>query len=269
MNYNPYTNLISQQITEAENQKVDTLPSRDVIETEIPQQAVFVPESVEDIEQDDTLDLRKFQVARREDFYHVREPSLTFNNYKIGLNAACINRLPDVEYVQILVDREGKKIVIRPCTEFETHTFKWYTLSKGKKVPRHVTGKIFFMKICSLMQWNPDYRYKILGNLIYSNGQYLYVFDLNSPEMYQRIFKEGEKPKASRTPIFPAEWKDQFGLPYEEHRKSLQVDIFGDYAIYGIKDNTATPVTPVVAQDSPTHSAVSVQQNFSTGGVHP
>lgn len=267
MNFNPYTNLISQQFADSENEKADALPSHDEPEREILASTTFVPESIEDIEQDDSLDLRKFQVARREDFYHIREPSLTFNNYKIGLNAACINRLPDVEYVQILVDREGKKIVIRPCTEFETHTFKWYTFSKGKKVPRHVTGKIFFMKICSLMHWNPDYRYKILGNLIYSNGQYLYVFDLNSPEMYQRIFKEGEKPKTSRTPIFPAEWKDQFGLPYEEHRKSLQVDIFGDYAIYGIKDNTATPVSPVPAQDVPMQASNTSETNHATGGA--
>lgn len=268
MNFNPYTNLLAQNIENSESEIEEALPSPDEAERTFVQNTVFVPESAEDIEQDDSLDLRKFQVARREDFYHVREPSLTFNNYKIGLNAACINRLPDVEYVQILVDREGKKIVIRPCTEFEAHTFKWYTFSKGKKVPRHVTGKIFFMKICSLMEWNPEYRYKILGNLIFSNGQYLYVFDLNSPEMYQRFYKEGEKPKTSRTPIFPEKWKDQFGLPYEEHRKSLQVDIFDDYAIYGIKDNTATPVSTVVSQESSLNPAQVSPSYQPTGGVH-
>ena len=35
----------------------------------------------------------------------------------------------------------------------------------------------------------------------------------------------------SRTPVFPAEWQDQFGVPFEEHRKSLQINIFDNYAV--------------------------------------
>ena len=44
------------------------------------------------------------------------------------------------------------------------------------------------------------------------------------------------KPKTSRTPVFPAEWQNQFGLPVEEHRRMLQVNIFEGYTIFGIKD---------------------------------
>ena len=65
------------------------------------------------------------------------------------------------------------------------------------------------------------------------------MFDLTSTEVYQRIVKEGAKPKMSRTPVFPAEWQDQFGVPFEEHRKSLQINIFDNYAVYGIKDREA------------------------------
>ena len=65
------------------------------------------------------------------------------------------------------------------------------------------------------------------------------AFDLSSTEVYQKTYVEGEKPKASRTPVFPSGWQNQFGLPFYEHRQSMQVNIFDGYAIYAIKDNTA------------------------------
>ena len=51
----------------------------------------------------------------------------------------------------------------------------------------------------------------------------------------QRIFFEIEdgKVKTSRTPTYPEEWKNQFGLPVEEHQKSLQINIFDGYAVFG------------------------------------
>ena len=92
--------------------------------------------------------------------------------------------------------------------------------------------------IFDLMQWNPEYRYKLLGKLIRSNDEYLFIFDLKASEMYERKIEEGsEKPKTSRTPIFPEEWKNQFGLPVEEHRKQLQINLFEGYAVFGLDDN--------------------------------
>ena len=198
-----------------------------------------VPVSDEPIEDDNSFSLDKFQVVRREFFSHISEPSITFNNYKIGLNSACIKRLPQIDYIQFLVNRQTRKLAIRPCLESDLHSFQWCTNSGGKRKPRQVTGKIFFMKLFDMMGWNPNYRYKILGKLIRANGEYLFVFDLTSTEVYQRIAKEGTKPKMSRTPVFPAEWQDQFGVPFEEHRKSLQINIFDNYAVYGIKDKEA------------------------------
>ena len=49
--------------------------------------------------------------------------------------------------------------------------------------------------------------------------------------------KDGENPKTSRSPLFPAEWKNQFGLPYSQHQRSLRVDLLDGYAIYGLAEN--------------------------------
>ena len=90
------------------------------------------------------------------------------------------------------------------------------------------------------MSWNSDYRYKLLGKIIQSGDEKLVVFDLNATEIYPRVIKEGQKPKTSRKPVFPAEWENQFGLPVEEHRKLLQVNIFDGYTVFGIQENKAS-----------------------------
>lgn len=94
------------------------------------------------------------------------------------------------------------------------------------------------------MGWNPDHRYKLLGKVIHANDEYLIAFDMTATEVYQRVFKDGERPKTSRTPAFPQDWQNQFGLSYKEHRQSMQIDIFDGYAVYGIKGNVAAKAKP-------------------------
>lgn len=82
------------------------------------------------------------------------------------------------------------------------------------------------------MGWNPEYRYKILGKLIRTSSDLLFVFDLTSAETYG-IRSSGDK-NASRTAVYPEEWKNQFGLPVSEHQDTIQVNIFNDYAVFSI-----------------------------------
>lgn len=189
------------------------------------------------LEMGQSFDFDGFQVVRREFFAHLNEPAVSFNNCKFYVNAACLSKFPETEYVQVLVNRTTKILALRPCQEGERDSFLWCNNTKGKRKPRQVTCKLFFAKIVSLMDWNSDYRYKLIGKLIHANGEYLIAFDLTATEVYQRTFTADARPKASKTPIFPSEWQDQFGLPFMEHRKSMQVNIFEGYAIYAIKDN--------------------------------
>lgn len=75
----------------------------------------------------------------------------------------------------------------------------------------------------------------MLGNIIRANGEYLIAFDLTSTEVYQRTYdKEGAKSTASRTPVYPIGWQNQFGMTFNEHKQSMLVNIFEGYAIYSI-----------------------------------
>ena len=89
------------------------------------------------------------------------------------------------------------------------------------------------------MGWDPAHRYRLLGKVVQAAGERLLVFDMTATEIYQRVGKDGEKPKTSRSPLFPAEWKNQFGLPYSEHQKSLRVNLLDGYAIYCLVESQA------------------------------
>jgi hypothetical protein len=193
---------------------------------------------VEDTMQDDAFSYDGYQVVRREFFAHMYEPSITFNNCRVSVNTACLARLPKVDYVQILVNPETKRLAIRPSSENEKDSFLWCRTKGEKRKPKQVICRMFFAKVIQLMGWNPNYRYKLLGKLIQSGSEYLFIFDLTATEIYQRIITNEEKVKTSRTPIFPAEWQNQFGLPVEEHRQLLQVNIFDGYTVFGLKDNS-------------------------------
>ena len=116
--------------------------------------------------------------------------------------------------------------------------------------PKPITCKLFYAKIVSMLNWNPDDRHKLLGRLIHANGEYLLAFDLAAPETYPKVVVEGEKPRRSRRPIYPADWQDQFGLPYYEHRQSMQINIFDGYAVYAIKEEGNAPQASLLTQST-------------------
>ena len=188
--------------------------------------------------EDNTFNYDGFQVVRGEYFAHTYEPSITLNTYKLSVNRSCLNRLPNVDYVQVLVNPKEKKLVIRPSNEDEKGAFRWRVT--GKLTSRQVLCKVFFAMVIDLMGWNPTYRYKLLGKMVMSKSEYLYVFDLTEPEIYQRLPRDPVSGKVihtgSRQPMYPEEWKNQFGLPIEENRKSLQVSIYNGYIVYGLKE---------------------------------
>ncbi len=172
-----------------------------------------------------------YQVVRGEFFAHLFEPSVCINHEKVCVNTACLRKLSDVEYVQFLVNPTERKLAVKPCTEDTKDSFKWVTGEGKNRKPRLITCKIFYAKLISLMGWSTEYRYKILGKLIRTKTDLLFVFDLNCAETY-KTRKNGSGGRG--LPLYPEEWKNQFGIPVKEHQDTYQVNIFDDYAVFRI-----------------------------------
>jgi len=216
------------------------------------------------IVEDDAFSYEGYQVVRGEFFAHIYEPSFTFNSYKVSVNTACIKKLPDIEYVQILVNPEEKKLAVKPCPEEAKDSFRWCSSNSKKRSPKQITCRIFFAKVIALMGWNPNYRYKLLGKLLKSGDDILFVFDLTTPEIYKKVIKDGEKPKMSRTPSYPADWQNQFGLPVEEHQNTIQVNMFNGYTVFGVQKSIEVSTPPQTADKTPSEGKEEIQYEQTT-----
>lgn len=201
------------------------------------QAKIKMPDSEEEPIYNPNFSYDGYQVVRGEYFAHIQEPSISFADCKIIFNKACIRKLPNAEYVQILVSRKDRNLVIRPSTEDMKDSFPW--MSPGGN-PRSITCRIFYAMLVDMMAWNPNNRYKLIGKLNRSSTELLLVFNLDSTEIYQREMRTEEngeeKWRSSRKPVFPDDWKDQFGLPVEENQKVFQINIFDGYAVFGLKN---------------------------------
>lgn len=204
-----------------------------------------------------------YQVVRRELFAHLREPAVVIRRDSVTFNTACISGLEDAVYIQILVNQDNKKMVVRKCEENDKDALRWCIAKPDKRKSRKMSNRIFSAMMYEMMGWDLDCRYKILGHKITYEDETIYVFDLQETEIYldikgkrakksteslsetkhtdvsgDNITQSTENGEASaeevkrknRIPFYPKEWKDSFGLPVEEHKKALEINILDGYA---------------------------------------
>ena len=175
-----------------------------------------------------------YQVVRREFFSHRFDPTLTIKGNSIIFNNACISRLEQVIYVQVLVNPTAEKLVIRPCSEGTRDAIRWCVTRDDKRKSRQITCGLFTAKLYDMMGWEALYRYKLQGTRINYQGEQLYVFDLTSTEAFLPQVKEmdenGTVKRKKAVPMYPADWRDSFGIPVQEHAASTQINLLDGYA---------------------------------------
>ena len=125
-----------------------------------------------------------YQVVRREFFSHKFDPTLTIRNNGIVFNNACISKLDEVVYVQVLINPDTGKLVVRPCDEGARDAVRWCIARDDKRKSRQISCSMFTAKLYDLMGWETLYRYKMQGTRISYQGEQLYVFDLTSTEVF-------------------------------------------------------------------------------------
>ena len=215
-----------------------------MVETQIVEVKNEREQKAQELEQNFSYD--GYQVVRRELFAHLRDPAVVIRYGSVTFNTACIKGLEDAVYIQMLINTDVKKMVIRKCEEDDKDALRWCVANNETRKTRKVVSKIFSPMIYEAMGWNHKCRYKILGYKISYKGETLYVFDLNETEIYlenagrkKRRIEQGENVeqlidkeqiKMLKQPYYPEGWKECFGLPVFEHDKALEVNVVDGYA---------------------------------------
>ena len=83
-----------------------------------------------------------YQVVRRELFAHLREPAVVIRRDSVTFNTACIAGLEDAVYIQILVNQENKRMVVRKCEENDKDALRWCVAKPDKRNSRKMTNKL-------------------------------------------------------------------------------------------------------------------------------
>lgn len=202
-----------------------------------------------------------YQVVRRELFAHLREPAVVIRRDSVTFNTACIVGLEDAVYIQILVNQDNKRMVVRKCEENDKDALRWCIEKPDKRKSRKMSNKLFSAMMYDMMGWNTDCRYKILGHKITHEDETMYIFDLleteifmdtkrkkkanpdslekkeelvtaetdQTPEQNQEEIAAKVARKLNRIPFYPKDWKDSFGLSVEEHKKALETNLTDGY----------------------------------------
>lgn len=204
-----------------------------------------------------------YQVVRRELFAHLREPAVVIRRDSVTFNTACIAGLEDAVYIQILVNQENKRMVVRKCEENDKDALRWCVEKPDKRKSRKMANKLFSAMIYDMMGWDLDCRYKMQGYKITHEDETMYIFDLLEPEIYMDTKRKRKKAdsvqkadandipaeltkeqmeeqqkeeiavkverKLNRIPFYPKEWKDSFGLPVKEHERALETNLKEGY----------------------------------------
>lgn len=202
-----------------------------------------------------------YQVVRRELFAHLREPAVVIRRDSVTFNTACIAGLEDAVYIQILVNQDNKRMVVRKCEENDKDALRWCIEKPDKRKSRKMSNKLFSAMMYDMMGWNTDCRYKILGHKITHEDETMYIFDLleteifmdtkrkkkanpdsvekkeelvtaetdQTPEQNQEEIAAKVARKLNRIPFYPKNWKNSFGLSVEEHKKALETNLTDGY----------------------------------------
>ena len=176
-----------------------------------------------DAESEEIVDLAGYQVTKAELFAHSREPAVTVWNDRIKFNMACLRRFPGVTHIQLLINPEERRLIIRPCDKDAPDSLRWATGAEKEAKNRDMICRIFAEKLFDLMKWDPQYRYKMLGKPATCDGEVLFLFKLSDFELFVT------NGKRRRLSYLPADWRDYFGIPVEQHDESYRVNLAEGY----------------------------------------
>lgn len=166
------------------------------------------------------FDLTGYQVVRGQFLTSRTElPCMTITGEKITFNSFCTHKLIDTTHVQLLLHPTERKIAIRPCTKEDTFSIAWLSKDQKPLMTKTISCSHFCTALFQIMEWNPDFNYKILGTTIEKGNDQIIIFNLSNgmPSVLISDDEDGEEEKRKRRmQVCPEEWGDSFGSEFYE-----------------------------------------------------
>jgi hypothetical protein len=185
-------------------------------------------------------ELDNCQVVRSEFISPTFRPKVTLNRDRMVFNAACVKLFEEAQYVLILVYREKQQLILLPCEENAKDSFKWCNIRREKRIPRSSICRLFGAKLFDMMNWKPENRYKIQAVFQQLEGKRMLIFNLKECEMVvpEIITLNDGTTMHKRKKFYPEEWREAFGMTFQEHKESYNIDINAHYVLNNTRDGS-------------------------------
>jgi hypothetical protein len=178
-------------------------------------------------------ELYNSELVRSEFLSPTFQAKITIQYSYLVFNAASVRLFPETQYVQVLVDRKGRRVFIVPAHEYSPGRLKWANVKNGKNQSRNCLAKITCAKLFDMMDWIPENRYKVMAVYQEIEGVRLIVFNLVECEMLvtETIETGDGTTKKKVTVIRPKDWLETFGNLYRNHADAYKVDLNAHYLL--------------------------------------
>ena len=137
------------------------------------------------------VSLEGFQVVRGQYFSRVLEPALTIKPSSLTFSMAAYQALHMCESVQILVNTEDRKILVRPIGSSEPDAVNWIK-NMDKPSAKAIECTSFTRTLYDVWRLNPKRRYRTNGKLVKFDKKLMLMFDFTDPDMFEgmKLVKE-------------------------------------------------------------------------------
>ena len=161
------------------------------------------------------FDLAGYQVVRGQFLTRRAEcPCLTVTNKRISFNIECIRRFYAVEYIQLLIHPTERKLAIRPCAAKDIHSIRWISDKEHLPASKSLSCPYFASCLYQIMEWDPEYSYRLRGTWIKRGDDEIIVFDIPNAlpiTVLEQMLPDGIGTQRRRLECIPEEWGDSFG----------------------------------------------------------
>ena len=164
------------------------------------------------------FDFAGYQVVRNQFTQSRYEgPSISICDGKIWFNTMCMRRFEDIGYVQLLLHPTERKIAIRPCEKRDVHSISWRPDSDKPIVCKSISCQHFGTALYNIMEWNPEYAYKIRGTYMQRDDERIVIFNLENAVPATFVHGIDSTISKRRKEMCPKEWDSDFGLEFYNH----------------------------------------------------
>ena len=202
-------------------------------------------------EKSEELEFEKFdgyELPPRTQFSMVKKPAVSIKYGEMTFNMACIRLFEGIKYILPIVNTAKKRMALIMCPEEDSASVEWARQKNGVWVNKSISSLEFLEKMCRMMNWNRECRYKVLGRVANSDQGLVMLFDLEEAIMFTPQPQEFTDPmtgevKKKQVKFFPDIYKGRIGRSYNDYVATHQMSMFENIVSYQGDEQAQAAIT--------------------------